>query len=93
MGAGLNLGVEALDFVVEIIGNGIDGDADGEIGCAAKRLARPVGALIEAVENFDEADRVDFIDAAGFGIVAYRRRIAGDGENVADAADSPCACN
>ena len=48
MRAGFDFGVEALDFVVEIFGDGIERHADGEICRAAERLAGPVGALIEA---------------------------------------------
>ena len=83
--------VEALDFVIEIVGHGIDGDADGEVRRAAERLAGPVGALIQAVQNFHQADGVDFVNAAGFGMIAERRRIAGDGQHVAHAADGPGA--
>ena len=52
MRAGFDFGVEAFNFVVEIIGNGIDSDADGEIRCPAKRFASPVRALIQAAKNF-----------------------------------------
>ena len=73
------------------VGDRIDGNPDGEIGCAAERLAGPVGALIETVQDFYQSDGIDFVDAAGFRIVADRGRIAGDGENIAHAADGPCA--
>ena len=76
--AGFDLCVEALDFVVEIVGDGIDGHADREIRGAAESFAGPVRALIQAAENFYEADGIDFVDAAGFRIIADRRRIAGD---------------
>ena len=89
--AGFDFGVKAFDFVVEIVGDGIDCDADGEICGAAKRFAGPVGALIQAMKNFYQADGIDFVDAAGFRIIADRGRIAGDGENVAHAADGPRA--
>ena len=49
--AGFDFGAEALDLVIEIVGDGIDGDADGEIGCAAESFAGPVGALIQSVRT------------------------------------------
>ena len=68
--AGFDFGVEALDFVVEIVGDGIERHADREIRRAAESFAGPVRALIQAAENFDEADGIDFVDAAGFRIIA-----------------------
>jgi len=65
--AGFDLGVEASDFGVEIIRDGIHRDSDREIGLPAKSFPRPVGALIETVQNFHQADGIDFIDAAGSG--------------------------
>ncbi len=59
--------------------------------CAAKRFAGPVRALIQAMQNFYQPNGIDFVDAAGFRIIADRRRIAGDGEDVADTADGPSA--
>jgi len=41
-----------------------------KIGGAAKSLAGPVSALIEAVKNFDQTDGIDFVDAAGFRVIA-----------------------
>ena len=49
--AGFDFGVEALDFVVEIVGDGIQRDADGEICRAAQRFAGPVRALIETAQR------------------------------------------
>src|SRR6266404_7998346 len=43
------------------------------------------------MQNFYEAHGIDFVDAAGFRIIADGRRIAGDGEHVANAADRPRA--
>ena len=70
---------------------GIQRDADGEICLAAKSFAGPVRALIEAMQNFGEADGIDFVDAAGFRIIADGWRITGDAEDVAHAADGPRA--
>ena len=64
-------GVEAGDLFIEIVRNRIDGDADGEIGCAPERFAGPVGTLIEAAKNFDQSDGIHFVDTAGFGVIAY----------------------
>src|SRR6202158_1112065 len=91
MGAGSDLGVEALDFVVEIVGNRIQGHADCKIRCAPQSFSCPVSALIQAVENFDETDGVDFVDAARFRVITNRRWITCDSEYVADAADGPRA--
>src|SRR5690349_9458458 len=43
------------------------------------------------MQNFDQPDGIDFVDAAGLRVVAYGRWIAGDGENIAHAADGPGA--
>src|SRR5258706_12991642 len=89
--AGINFGVKALDFIFEIVGDRINGDADREICCAAERLASPVGALVQAMQHLDETDRINLIDAARFRVIADGGRVACDGEDVANAADSPCA--
>src|SRR5205823_10970121 len=89
MRAGFDLGVEALDFAVEIVGHRIHSDADGKIRRASESFSRPVGALIQSVQNFDEAHRVDFVDAAGFRVITDRWRITGDGEHISNAADGP----
>ena len=85
---GLHLGEEALDFVVEVLGGGVHGHTDGVVGGAAQRLPCPVGALIQARGHFHESDGVDFIDPAR---LARRRRIAGNGQEVANPADAPGA--
>jgi len=41
MRAGFDFGLEACDFRVEVIGNGVERDADGEICGSAERLAGP----------------------------------------------------
>ncbi len=43
------------------------------------------------MENLDEADGIDLVDAAGFRVIADGGRIARDGKNIADAADGPRA--
>ena len=79
------------NLVIQIFRDGIHGDADGEIRRAAESFAGPVGALIQPRQNFDEADGIDFVDAAGFRMIAERWRIARDREDVAHAADGPGA--
>src|SRR5713226_7362755 len=91
MRAGFDLGLEALDFVVEIVGDGIHSNANRKICGASESFPGPVCALIQPMQNFDKADGVDFVDAAGFGVIADGRRITGDGENIADAAYGPRA--
>jgi len=95
MCAGLDLGMEALDFIVEIVGDGIHGHTDRKIRRATESFPRPVRALIQATQNFHEADGIDFVDAL---VSDSRRRtaVAGDRKNVADAptvhAPSSAAC-
>src|SRR6266478_4109791 len=91
MRAGFDLGLEAFYFILKIVGDRIHRDANRKIRCATKGFSRPVGPLIQAMQNFDQADGIDFVDPAGFRIIADRRRIAGDGKNVANAADGPRA--
>src|SRR5258708_508991 len=91
MRASFDFRVKTLDFVVEIVSDGIHGDADSEVRSAAESFPCPVGALIQAMENLDQADGIDFLDAAGFRVVADGGRVAGDGKNIADAADGPRA--
>src|SRR5580693_5662095 len=86
-----DFGVETLDLVVEIISDRIDRHADGKICRAAQSFAGPVGPLVEAAKYFDESDGIDFVDAAGFRIIADGWRVAGDGEHVANAAYGPRA--
>src|SRR5467141_3300358 len=43
------------------------------------------------MQNFDQSNGVDFVDAAGFRVVADGWRITGDGKNVADTANGPRA--
>src|SRR5215468_320660 len=87
--ARLDLGTETFDFVIEIVGDGIHGDTYGEICGTTERFAGPVGSLIEPVQYFDQADGVHFIDAAGFGVIAARRRVSGNRQYVAHATYRP----
>src|SRR5579862_8983558 len=56
-----------------------------------KLVAPPSVLPDESVQHLDQADRVHFIHAAGLGIVADRRRIAGNRQHVAHAAHGPGA--
>src|SRR3989338_1898697 len=91
VGPGLDLLLEAAELFVEVVGCGVDGDADGEVRAAAQGLARPVVALVETRKDADQADGVDFVNAAHLGVVAEDGRVAGDGEDVPDAAHGPGA--
>src|SRR5439155_25566292 len=62
-----------------------DGDTGVEAGRGVDRAAVPVLALVQARQEPAEADRVDLVDAGGFGVVADGWRVAGDGEDGADA--------
>ena len=83
---GFHLGAEAANFLVEVVGQRIYRYADGVIRSATQILPRPIHALIQAAQNFYETNRIHFVNAAGFGVIAHRRRVAGDGQRVAHAA-------
>src|SRR5260370_39570298 len=87
--ARLYLGEEALDFVIEVLGSGVHSYADGVVWCGAKRLASPVGTLVEPGGNFHKPNGIDFVNAAGFRVVADGRRVARDGQEVAHSSDAP----
>ncbi len=53
MRAGVDLGVEAFDLTLEVVGNRVDRDADRKICCSSERLSSPVSALVQAMQNFD----------------------------------------
>src|SRR4029077_12403577 len=59
--------------------------------CASESFSRPVGSLIQSVQYFDEADGINFVNSAGFRIIADGRWVARDGENIANTANGPRA--
>ena len=69
--------------------------ASAAVGSRAQAIVKPAGApiglparvlaAVEAGEDLDEADRIDVPDARAGRVVADPRRIAGQGEDVADA--------
>src|SRR6202034_3740181 len=83
--------LEATQLSVNIFRDRVYCHADGVICCAAQTFSGPVGPLIEPRENLYQANGVYFIDAAGFGVIAERRRVSGDGEDVAHASHGPSA--
>src|ERR1700756_1392156 len=83
--------MKTLDFTVEVIGDWVHCDADGEIRRSAQSFAGPISALIEAIQNFYQAYGIDFVDATGFRIITNGWRVAGDGEHVAHTANGPRA--
>ena len=87
--ASLDFFLEAAELLVDVFGDRVHRDTNREIRGAAQTLAGPVGSLIEPGEDFDQADGVHFVDAAGFGVIAERGWVAGDGEDVTHAADGP----
>src|SRR5271157_3054177 len=89
--AGFHFGVEARDFIVEIVCNRVQRDADGEIRLAAERFPRPIRALVQTIQDFYQANGIHFVHAAGFRIIADGRRIASNREDVAHTADGPRA--
>src|SRR6267154_3037226 len=46
MRAGVDLGMEAFDLNVEVVGNRVDRDSDRKIRCSSERLSSPVSALV-----------------------------------------------
>src|SRR5690242_10728469 len=89
MRPGFHLGHKTLNFVIKILGGGIHGHAHGVVRGATQRFASPVRALIETGSDLYQSYGVNFVDSAGFGVVAHRRRIACDGQEVANASDAP----
>ena len=49
------------------------------------QVARQVAAVVQVVHDPDEADRVDVVDRGRVRVVAELRRVAGDGQDVAQA--------
>ena len=68
---------------VGLAGVGAAADVDAERG--ADRVAGQVAAVVEVVHDADEADRVDVVDRGRVRVVAELGRVAGDGEDVAQA--------
>src|SRR5690348_8192095 len=89
MRAGLHLGKKALDFVIEVFRGRVHGHANRVVGSAAKRLTSPVRPLIETRSDLYKSDGIDFVHTAGFRVVAYGRRVAGDGQEVAHPSNAP----
>ena len=66
-------------------GGRVDGDAEEERGRRVDRPAVEVLAAVQPRHQLVEPDRVDLVDAARARVVADLGRVAGDGEDVADA--------
>src|SRR5437763_16670345 len=71
--------------MVEVVGRRVDGAGDGEVRRLANRRAEPVIALVEALEDLDQADRADVPDAGGRREVAAAWRSPGERDDVANA--------
>src|SRR2546430_2227152 len=82
--AGFDLLPEAVDLVVEVVGRRIDGAGDREVRRLANRRAKPVVALVETLQDLDQADRVDVPNAGRRRVVADAWRIAGERDDVAN---------
>src|SRR2546422_3523315 len=83
--AGFDLLPETVDLVVEVVGRRIDRAGDSEVRRLANRRAEPVVALVETLQDLDQADRVDVPDAGRRWVVADAWRIAGERDDVANA--------
>src|SRR4029077_3055416 len=89
MGTRFHLGEKKLDLLIEVLSVRVHGHTDGVVCGAAKRLASPVGTLVEAGSNFYTPSGINLVDAAGFRVVAYGRWVARDGQEVAHSSDAP----
>ena len=85
MGAGVELALEAVPLGRPVGGRRVEGAGDGEPGRLADRRAGAVLAAVEPGQDLDEPDRVDVPDARAGRVVADPRRVAGQGQDVADA--------
>ena len=84
-GAGFHLPFEAADLFVHIERAGIGAHADQQRGLRAHGIAADVQAVIQIVDDVDQADGVHVEHRGRVGIGAHARRIAGDADQVADA--------
>jgi len=84
--AGVDFLAKAFELDVEVVGRGIDRDADVEGRGGVDGAAVVVLALVQAGHQLCEADRVDLVHAPRAGVVADFGRVAGDREDIADAA-------
>src|SRR5439155_16526842 len=82
--AGFDLLPGAVDLGVEVAGRRSDGAGDGEVRRLANRRAKPVVALVETLQDLDQADRVDVPNAGRRRVVADAWRIAGERDDVAN---------
>ena len=80
----VHLAVEAADLRLDILGPGVQRRADAERGRQADAVTGRVQSLVHPLQDLDEADRVDVEDRRGADVVAGARRVALEGEDVAD---------
>src|SRR5439155_3547350 len=85
MRARLDLLPEAVDLMVEVFRRRVDGAGDGEVGRLTNRRPEPVVALVEALQDLDQADRVDIPDPRRRRVVADPWRVTGQRDDVTDA--------
>ena len=85
MRAGLDLAGQALDLAIEVGGGRVQGAGDGEAGGRSDGSPGLVLAPVQAPQDADEADRIDVPDARPARVVADARRVAREGQDVADA--------
>ena len=85
LGAGLHFPFETADLLIHVQRAGIGAHADQQGGLRAHGVAADIQAVIQIVDDVDQADGVHVEDGGGVGISAHARRIAGDADQVADA--------
>ena len=83
--AGVRLAAQALDLVVEVVGGGVDRDAQVERRRLADRVAGAVEPLGHAGDRAHQLEDVDVVDVVDARVVAELRGVAGDREQVAQA--------
>ena len=76
---------QPLHLQLEVPRRGVQGAGDGEAGRGPDGPAGLVLAPVEPAQDADEADRVDVPDAGCPRVVADSRRVAREGQDVADA--------
>src|SRR5262245_36579935 len=81
-GAGLDLPLEAPDFIIQVNRARVDAHADDEFRRLADRIAAGIEAVVEVVDQVRQTDRIDIEDGRGVRVRPHLRRIAGDDQKV-----------
>ena len=85
LGAGLDFPFEAADLLVQVERPGVGAHADQQGGLRPHGIAADIQAVVEVVDDVDQADGVHVEDRRGIRVGSHARRVAGDTDQVADA--------